>query len=477
DILPKNLLHDLAQVFVQCIDRSKVCDGTPDCHSRSDELNCDCGPNAKMCPPGHCVPLGSSCDCTNCHQRNGDMEQDNTIVIVIGIICGCVVLLGIGLFIRHCMISNSRYPAGLVMFTPHTNGNCTVNVEIQSRADTTETVNHRKPSHHQSRKKGSIKGNSQGHTQFNLSIHPGGSRSGSNSWIPLHYSRGDCHSMKRPCIPGASKCSSLQGKIILPTTNPPPSPATIRSGSKSGERVYSSDSGRTHHRCKNAYKHRRSHRYPVHNPPPPTPCNTDTCDDVDRGNRGSNQPSTNSSLPHEPPPPYHHHPCCYHCCHQYPPQSRHLDGSSSSSYHCDDDDCSCGGDSIPSYPPSYNRHRRPWSRQLGHRTYLSSDINSDSDPFAPPPTPRSQYMSECCYTHGETTEADDPLDEEDEIPDDDVTDDVNDESRVPPAGTEEEEDGTDDDADTVLLNPRSSPSVTERSYRIYPPPSPATDSS
>nr|XP_026694188.1 low-density lipoprotein receptor-related protein 6 isoform X2 [Ciona intestinalis] len=514
-----NFLHNLVQVLPQCVNQSKICDGTYDCISQSDEMNCDCGPNLKVCPSGQCVAVGSSCDCTNCqpilnegrlvvtdeyllqkllkrlesfNKSNqahklpviGGNDQDNSMVIVIGIVCGCVVLLGIGLFIRHCMTHNSRYPQGVVMFAPHTNGNCTVNVEIQSRADTTEVVNHQKTNGNQSRKKGSTKGKA----SINLSFHPSGSRSGSNSrfgvpsnWqFPVHYTK-DCHSMDRPCVPGASRCSSIQAKVFSPTTNPPPSPATVRSGSKSGDRVYSTDSGRSHHRCKNGYKHRSQHRYPIHHPPPPTPCNTDTCDDVDRGYRhgGSNRspPSTNSSVPHEPPPPYHHHQCCYHCYHQYPPQCRHPDGSSSSSYQCEDDDCSCGGDSLPSYPPSYNQRGRSW-RRPPHRSYLSSDLNSDSDPFAPPPTPRSQYMSECCYTHGETTEADDPLDEEDETVDDDVTNDVTENLIAGSGVTEDEEGGSEDDADTVLLNPRSSPSVTERSFRIYnPPPSPATDSS
>lgn len=34
----------------------------------------------------------------------------------------------------------------------------------------------------------------------------------------------------------------------------------------------------------------------------------------------------------------------------------------------------------------------------------SYEANSDSDPFAPPPTPRSQYLSDYCCTHDEGEE-------------------------------------------------------------------------
>lgn len=55
--------------------------------------------------------------------------------------------------------------------------------------------------------------------------------------------------------------------------------------------------------------------------------------------------------------------------------------------------------------PSSSSSSRPVFYQ--QRIY---ELNSDSDPFAPPPTPRSQYMSDC-YTHGETTEGDEDVDD------------------------------------------------------------------
>ena len=105
-------------------------------------------------------------------------------------------------------------------------------------------------------------------------------------------------------------------------------------------------------------------------------------------------------------------------------------------------------------------------------------------------------MSECCYTHGETTEAEDPLDPEEGVEeensevegitsriDDDIEDSLSMKIGEDEDEKEDEDDGrTTDDADTVLLAPepssaRTSPSITERSYCIYnPPPSPADSS-
>ena len=89
-------------------------------------------------------------------------------------------------------------------------------------------------------------------------------------------------------------------------------------------------------------------------------------------------------------------------------------------------------------------------------------MHSDSDPCPPPPTPRSQYLSEAC----ETTEVEDVPEPESDV------------NRLSEVEKEE------DDDETVVLLPsssrRESLSITERSYSTLldnPPPSPVTDSS
>lgn len=110
-------------------------------------------------------------------------------------------------------------------------------------------------------------------------------------------------------------------------------------------------------------------------------------------------------------------------------------------------------------------------------------------------------MSECCYTHGETTEADEDLTENCNLEVQEITN-LLEESKSESSNQllkspntdkdgdedDDDEEQTTDDADTVLLAPgrhcptdlsaRTSPSNTERSYCIFnPPPSPVTDSS
>ena len=166
-----------------------------------------------------------------------------------------------------------------------------------------------------------------------------------------------------------------------------------------------------------------------HGPPPPTPCTTDTCEDFERRTFRS---VDSSELPHEPPPPYsRHYDCCHQCYHQYG-RCHGSAGVTSSRRDVN--------------PPSYDRLRSVSRRRHYHRRL--GGLTSDSDPCPPPPTPRSQYLSEFY----DTTEAE-----------------------VETMTTRIEES---DEDETHPLHPsrRSSPSVTEMSYfaPYNPPPSPVS---
>ncbi|XP_062373779.1 low-density lipoprotein receptor-related protein 6 isoform X2 [Sardina pilchardus] len=130
----------------------------------------------------------------------------------------------------------------------------------------------------------------------------------------------------------SSSSSSTKGTYFPPILNPPPSPATVRS-QYTMEFGYSSNSPSTH----------RSYSY-RHFAPPTTPCSTDVCDsDYTPGRR----------VPH-----HHHH-------HHRPPGGGGGGGSTGTA-----------GSGSAAFAKGY-----------------ASDLNYDSEPFPPPPTPRSQYMS------------------------------------------------------------------------------------
>lgn len=183
--------------------------------------------------------------------------------------------------------------------------------------------------------------------------------------------------------------------------------------------------------------YRRTPRGYAHVPVPhPTPCPSDSYDDCVSHSGTSVREfdsiswrSKSGGAPSSPPPPY-----CYCCHHAYPPAY-----------------VGCGGAPYYAYPPSSCRsshrgYRGPTAAPDPHRHSSSSsgstragqdylvmccgrsggryhhapgrkmfgalprrpcngyDVNSDSDPFAPPPTPRSQYLSDYCCTHDEAEE-------------------------------------------------------------------------
>lgn len=582
----------------QCIFLSEMCDGKKDCLDGSDEYNCNCEPYEFKCSNRRCIHNDLQCDgVDNCGDGSDEDCRDpttspsphNSLTWIIGVI---IILVGVIAIVVVIVVkfrkrkSRNNLHSGMVMYT--TQSTCgeriQVNVELTA-GDHVAQVNHNGSTSHPT--KAAKKGSGRSTASVNFSItprNPDGATHIVDARLPQPhhtllpaphmapygtipypstYNISD-HMMhpqfqKRPHITGASSSSSSSrtDKQYLPTLNPPPSPATDRSGSKStGECPYSSDSPSTrtvasYYRCRNGHRHsRRMHHHHAYMPAPhPTPCPSDSYDDCSYHSGSGREYDTLSrrsksgAAPTSPPPPYcHFYPPMYHlpymgCSagyHPYlPPSSyhsshhgyrtppsghdlHHPSSSSSGSTRLTPQECMgpcCRRQSRHHYPSSRKSSRGLSShRQPPRYNAMLYDPNSDSDPFAPPPTPRSHYMSDYCCTHDEAedNQDEDPtrfinqLEEEVEDEDSKDTDPLvkdstsdndeksSDDHQHPPEEEDEEDfptsqkdnsssknDKTDEGQPLIAPDPsRSSSSNTELSYPIFdPPPSPVTDSS
>ncbi|XP_071498009.1 low-density lipoprotein receptor-related protein 6-like [Diadema antillarum] len=139
---------------------------------------------------------------------------------------------------------------------------------------------------------------------------------------------------------GASSCSSemvsSMGTSNYPkeTLNPPPSPVTERS--QGTAELYYAAAAQNPSSTSRSYKHHKLRYFP----PPPTPCSTDVCEDSE---------------------PY----------------------------------CMATAASVPHHKYANISKSRRKKFKYNHSNILNPEaVNYDSDPYPPPPTPHSQYMSD-----------------------------------------------------------------------------------
>lgn len=135
-----------------------------------------------------------------------------------------------------------------------------------------------------------------------------GSTTTSNSYDRSHITGASSSTTEGGGPIAATLLISSSSLLCYPreTLNPPPSPATTADSTRRGHRGYNDDyccssSGASRYR---PYRHYRS----INQPPPPTPCSTDVCDESDsnyplRGGRYYVPPASEYDSDPFPPPP------------------------------------------------------------------------------------------------------------------------------------------------------------------------------
>lgn len=243
----------------QCIDLSQVCDGVKQCNEGNDESNCCSGPHNFQCPgTGVCIPAKYLCDgwdhCadgadelpTFCAQRRKDSQYPlggSKASYIIGILAGIagVTFMVWGVFYCRRRMESRNFPPDDRACDPLS------------------------PKPHSHKPGGVCPSNSNGSRPMLLEGH---SKSASKASEGVRMSTLGMNSYDRNNITGASSSvtngSSGGGRYPREPLNPPPSPATTAPSSSAASR----------HR---PYRHYRL----INQPPPPTPCSTDVCDESD----------------------------------------------------------------------------------------------------------------------------------------------------------------------------------------------------
>ncbi|KDR08547.1 Low-density lipoprotein receptor-related protein 6 [Zootermopsis nevadensis] len=363
--------HEFRCQTGQCIDMSWVCDGTSQCPDNYDESQC-C--EFQCLTSGVCIPHSAVCDgYENCadgsdeaplecagganHPRvdvisYGDSNKSTYVVSVLVILASVVVFGLIGFYCR-------RRVAGA--------NNITLNNDLDDSAGDPLSP---KPSHGvpkpicpvaEIQKNGRLdKGNKKsGNDTVRMSMLNGSTTS--NSYDRSHITGASSSTTEGGGPNGAPLLVSSSSLLCYPreTLNPPPSPATTADSNRKLHHNYNEDyccssSGASRYR---PYRHYRA----INQPPPPTPCSTDVCDESD-----SNYP-----LPLRGRQRYYAAPGSEYDSDPFPPPP-----TPRSHYHSD------GGGGLPSScPPS------PSSTAGRSSTYFN--------PLPPPPSPDPSPGSRC----------------------------------------------------------------------------------
>ncbi|XP_021709286.1 low-density lipoprotein receptor-related protein 6 [Aedes aegypti] len=293
----------------ECIDKHLVCDGTTQCLDGYDEAVCCKHPEDFQCPTSKvCISYHNICDGDE-HCANGEDEapelcaeynnrrmapSGSKITMLIVVVIAVAVVFIVVYLLQTC---RSRFGAGSSepkedqAAAPLSPGGLNKNIRVSKLTSVADAVR-----------------------------------------MSTLNSRNSTNSYDRNHITGASSSTTNGSSLIGYPLNPPPSPATT-----AGSARYSSN----YH----PYKHYKI----INQPPPPTPCSTDVCDESD-----SNYTSKSA-------------------------RSRDRIGGMG------------GGGSLGGGGTSSSSGRGGTSGKYKNN---SNSDRYDSEPYPPPPTPRSHYHSD-----------------------------------------------------------------------------------
>ncbi|XP_069679259.1 low-density lipoprotein receptor-related protein 6 [Periplaneta americana] len=272
----------------QCIDKSWVCDGTSQCPDNYDESRCCdfqcartgvCIPHTAVCDGYQNCPDGSDEADSECRGANprvdvmsyGDSNKSTYVVSILVTIASVIMLGSVGFYCRRRLISSN---------------NVTLNDDLDDSAGDPLSP---KPIHGIAKPICPVAG-----IQKNCRLDKCNKKPG-NDAVRMSMLNGSTtsNSYDRSHITGASSSTTEGGPNGAPllvssssllcypreTLNPPPSPATTADSNRKLHHNYNEDyccssSGASRYR---PYRHYRA----INQPPPPTPCSTDVCDESD----------------------------------------------------------------------------------------------------------------------------------------------------------------------------------------------------
>lgn len=232
----------------ECIEKHLVCDGTTDCTDGHDEADCCKSIQDFQCPINKvCIPVSFLCDgwdhcadgadespetCNQVNNRRIADSSDKETFIIVSIVVMIIIFSIVYVLNTRLNVCRSKFVVGSNV-EPKDDRGASDPLSPSSRAQKARVLKLTSPSD----------------TMLMSTLQSRTSKA--------------TNSYDRNNITGASSSTTNGSSLIGYPTNPPPSPATTATST----------------RC-NSYRPYRHYKV-INQPPPPTPCSTDICDESD----------------------------------------------------------------------------------------------------------------------------------------------------------------------------------------------------